>query len=104
MFTCELKEQYVYRWMCFLSKSLILFIRNDAPWHLQRINQDDTLSDNSVDNNERPYTYDSSAGAGVDIYILGKHYFWFGFPLSLNQCHVLMLDTGESNFAPRNCH
>jgi hypothetical protein len=47
-------------------------ISGDSPWGLARINQDVSLS-NKSNNNDYLYTYNSTAaGAGVDVYILGK--------------------------------
>ena len=50
----------------------MLLTRNNAPWGLARINQDVRLSGSKDDTNYL-YIYDSSAGAGVDVYILGTH-------------------------------
>ena len=76
MFTCEITTQYVYPWTCFVS-SLISSVRSDAPWHLQRINRDARLyePDRGPDYLKWQYSYDSSAGAGVDIYVLGEGFF-----------------------------
>lgn len=44
--------------------------RTDAPWGLQRISQADRLDRSDVDALDYKYVYDSSAGKGVDIYII----------------------------------
>ena len=41
-------------------------IRTNAPWNLARLSSVGTVVGNSS-----TYTYSSSAGAGVDIYIIG---------------------------------
>jgi hypothetical protein len=75
MFPFGVETQYVYPWTGFLlALKSIFFVRSDAPWHLQRINQDVGFSGTGKKPTDKDYryTYDSSAGAGVDIYILGK--------------------------------
>ncbi|EAU91794.1 serine protease [Coprinopsis cinerea okayama7 len=43
--------------------------QSDAPWGLQRVSQAARLSNTDVAALDYQYTYDSSAGSGVDIYI-----------------------------------
>ncbi|KAI0778227.1 serine protease [Trametes elegans] len=44
--------------------------QDDAPWGLQRISQAAKLSNQDTSDLSFTYTYDSSAGSGVDIYIV----------------------------------
>lgn len=45
--------------------------RTDAPWGIARLSQDDTLEDQNATDLAFTYKYDSAAGEGVDIYIVG---------------------------------
>lgn len=44
--------------------------RNNAPWGLQRISQRAAIQDGNAAQTNFDYTYDDSAGRGVDIYIV----------------------------------
>lgn len=52
--------------------SLTMLHRTNAPWGLQRISQAAKLSSTSTTALTYSYTYDDTAGTGVDIYIVGK--------------------------------
>jgi len=46
--------------------------REDAPWGLGRICQNDKLAD-TPDKLDFRYKYDDKAGEGVDVYVFGEH-------------------------------
>ena len=48
-----------------------VFPRTNAPWGLARLSQAAKLTDQNTNDLTFTYKYDSTAGAGVDIYVVG---------------------------------
>lgn len=67
--------------------------RTDAPWGIARLSQDDTLEDQNATDLAFTYKYDSAAGEGVDIYIVGKRYKFLDI-YSVDD-HIPPTDTGN---------
>lgn len=51
----------------------VLLLRTDAPGRLQRINQAAELTEQNTGDLTLTYSYDYSAGEGVDIYIIDTY-------------------------------
>ncbi|KAK0452830.1 serine protease [Desarmillaria tabescens] len=54
----------------FLWPSALLFDRSNAPWGLARISQTSSLGSSDTSDLTYKYNYDSSGGAGVDVYVV----------------------------------
>ena len=71
--TFDTKTQYVC--LLFYPKDLIelqpIFDRNDAPWGLARISSQTKLSGSSDAALNFEYKYDSTAGSGATVYVIG---------------------------------
>lgn len=65
------KTRYVHPHLRDLVKLQCPFFRNDAPWGLARISSQNKLSGSSDTALDFEYKYDSTAGSGATIYVIG---------------------------------
>jgi cerevisin len=49
-------------------------LRHNAPWGLERISSRTSIADKDPYTATFTYTYDSTAGKGVDVYVLGAYH------------------------------
>ena len=74
MHTMETMEQWVM--LSTMPPNLFLLMvlgRTDAPWGLARLSQNGRLVNQGSTALTYTYRYDSPAGEGVDIYVIGEH-------------------------------
>jgi cerevisin len=68
-FTTQFNEFF-----CHNCSILIDLIRTNAPWGLGRVSTHKKLTDQNPAHLTFTYTYDPSAGTGVDIYVIGMYF------------------------------
>lgn len=86
--SCPLMQLLLSELLCLNRFGLILIAssshRTDAPWGIARISQNARLSDQNTGALTFTYRSDSSAGAGVDIYVVGTYTIKLPIPSDYN--------------------